>query len=64
MNVGKRMLTQPEKVTGRLENRENSSADSVQDEIQVIRTVGPLSKTKQPSYANPSKRLSQQASAR
>ena len=50
------MLTQPEKQTDRMENRENSN-DSIQDEIQIIRTVG--SKTKQPSYANASNRLSQ-----
>jgi hypothetical protein len=44
-----------------MEKRENSSGDSAQDDekIQVIRTVGPMSKTKQPTYANPSKRLSQ-----
>lgn len=63
---GKRLLTQPEKgMSGRIADpRDNSRGDSEHGEIQVIRNVGPLSKTKQPSYANPSKRLSQQASAR
>jgi hypothetical protein len=47
---GKRLLTQPENhKTGqsvRIDNRDNSRGDSEHEEIQVIKTVGPLSKTK------------------